>query len=85
MTGTVPAMAAAAPLPHVRRDLRLFWWAGSCDALGSQTSGLVLPLLLLTLGRSPAEVGALAGLSAVATLLLGPLAAVPADAGRASS
>lgn len=81
MTGTVPAVAAAAPLPHVRRDLRLFWWAGSCDALGSQTSGLVLPLLLLTLGRSPAEVGALAGLSAVATLLLGPLAAVPADRG----
>ncbi|WP_435603484.1 MFS transporter [Streptomyces sp. bgisy130] len=81
MTGTAPAVATAAPLPHVRRDIRLFWWAGTCDALGSQTSGLVLPLLLLTLGRSPAEVGALAGLSAVATLLLGPFAAVPADRG----
>lgn len=81
MTGSAPAVAPAAPLPHVRRDLRLFWWAGTCDALGSQTSGLVLPLLLLTLGGSPAEVGALAGLSAVATLLLGPLAAVPADRG----
>ncbi|GAA5608951.1 MFS transporter [Streptomyces platensis] len=81
MTGTAPAVAPAAPLPHVRRDIRLFWWAGTCDALGSQTSGLVLPLLLLTLGRSPAEVGALAGLSAVATLLLGPFAAVPADRG----
>ncbi|BCK66689.1 hypothetical protein Srufu_006420 [Streptomyces libani subsp. rufus] len=81
MTGTAPAVAPAAPLPHVRRDIRLFWWAGTCDALGTQTSGLVLPLLLLTLGRSPAEVGALAGLSAVATLLLGPFAAVPADRG----
>ncbi|WP_432142933.1 MFS transporter [Streptomyces sp. bgisy084] len=81
MTGTAPAVATAAPLPQVRRDIRLFWWAGTCDALGSQTSGLVLPLLLLTLGRSPAEVGALAGLSAVATLLLGPFAAVPADRG----
>ncbi|MFE1173239.1 MFS transporter [Streptomyces sp. NPDC058773] len=81
MTGPAPAVAPAAPLPQVRRDVRLFWCAGTCDALGSQTSGLVLPLLLLTLGRSPAEVGALAGLSAVATLLLGPFAAVPADRG----
>ncbi|MER6839002.1 MFS transporter [Streptomyces platensis] len=81
MTGTAPAVTPAAPLSQVRRDIRLFWWAGTCDALGSQTSGLVLPLLLLTLGRSPAEVGALAGLSAVATLLLGPFAAVPADRG----
>ncbi|MFD5399215.1 MFS transporter [Streptomyces sp. NPDC127097] len=81
MTGTAPAVAPAAPLPQVRRDIRLFWWAGTCDALGSQTSGLVLPLLLLTLGRSPAEVGALAGLAAAATLLLGPFAAVPADRG----
>ncbi|REK84422.1 MFS transporter [Streptomyces inhibens] len=81
MTGSAPAPAPAAPLPHVRRDIRLFWWAGTCDALGSQTSGLVLPLLLLTLGRSPAEVGALAGISAAATLLLGPFAAVPADRG----
>lgn len=61
--------------------MRLFWWAGTCDALGSQTSGLVLPLLLLSLGRTPAEVGAVAGLGAAATLLLGPVAAVPADRG----
>ncbi|MGW7576481.1 MFS transporter [Streptomyces sp. NPDC054765] len=69
------------PLPRARRDVRLFWWAGTCDALGSQTSGVVLPLLLLSLGRSPAEVGALAGLFAAGTLVLGPLAAVPADRG----
>ncbi|UKY54599.1 MFS transporter [Streptomyces inhibens] len=81
MTGSAPAPAPAAPLPHVPHDIRLFWWAGTCDALGSQTSGLVLPLLLLTLGRSATEVDALAGLSAAATLLLGPLAAVPADRG----
>ncbi|MFD8543010.1 MFS transporter [Streptomyces sp. NPDC059649] len=67
--------------PQARRDIRLFWWAGTSDALGSQASGLVLPLLLLSLGRSPAEVGAVAGLSAAATLLLGPFAAVPADRG----
>ncbi|MBL1087961.1 MULTISPECIES: MFS transporter [Streptomyces] len=67
--------------PYARRDIRLFWWAGTADALGSQASGLVLPLLLLSLGHSPAEVGTVAGLSAAATLLLGPLAAVPADRG----
>ncbi|PJJ00171.1 putative MFS family arabinose efflux permease [Streptomyces sp. 2333.5] len=61
--------------------MRLFWCAGTCDALGSQMSGLVLPLLLLSLGRTPAEVGAVAGVCAAATLLLGPFAAVPADRG----
>ncbi|WP_329153943.1 MFS transporter [Streptomyces sp. NBC_01456] len=81
MTGPAPVAAAAVPLPRVRRDMRLVWWAGTCDALGSQTSGLVLPLLLLSLGRTPAEVGAVAGLGAAATLLLGPVAAVPADRG----
>ncbi|MGW7488857.1 MFS transporter [Streptomyces sp. NPDC054786] len=81
MTHSAPAPATAVPLPHAPRDVRLFWWAGTCDALGSQTSGFVLPLLLLSLGRSPAEVGAIAGLSAAATLVLGPLAAVPADRG----
>ncbi|MFG2828290.1 MFS transporter [Streptomyces sp. NPDC048434] len=81
MTHSAPAPATAVPLPHARRDVRLFWWAGTCDALGSQTSGFVLPLLLLSLGRSPAEVGAIAGLSAAATLVLGPFAAVPADRG----
>lgn len=81
MTYPAPAPASAVPLPHARRDVRLFWWAGTCDALGSQVAGFVLPLLLLRLGRSPAEVGALAGLFAAATLVLGPLAAVPADRG----
>ncbi|BDM74026.1 hypothetical protein HEK616_75130 (plasmid) [Streptomyces nigrescens] len=73
--------ALAGSATYARRDIRLFWWAGTSDALGSQASGLVLPLLLLSLGHSPAEVGAVAGLSAAATLLLGPLAAVPADRG----
>ncbi|MFI1302981.1 MFS transporter [Streptomyces sioyaensis] len=81
MTGSVSAAVSAVPPAQVRRDMRLFWSAGTCDALGSQMSGLVLPLLLLSLGRTPAEVGAVAGLCAVATLLLGPFAAIPADRG----
>lgn len=81
MARPATAAASAVSLPHARRDVRLFWAAGTCDALGSQASGFVLPLLLLSLGRSPAEVGVLAGISAAATLVLGPLAAIPADRG----
>ncbi|MFI1157626.1 MFS transporter [Streptomyces sioyaensis] len=81
VTGSAPAAASAVPPAQVRRDMRLFWCAGTCDALGSQMSGLVLPLLLLSLGQTPAEVGAVAGLCAAATLVLGPFAAVPADRG----
>ncbi|OON82839.1 MFS transporter [Streptomyces tsukubensis] len=85
-----PAPAAShrdgVPAHHPRadaspRDVRLFWWANASDALGSQTSGIVLPLLLLSLGYSPAAVGLIAGASTAAGLLLGPLAAVPADRG----
>lgn len=34
------------------RDIRLFWCANAADSLGSQASGVVLPLLLLGLGYS---------------------------------
>lgn len=63
------------------RDVRLFWWASATDALGTQASGVVLPLLLLGLGYSAAVVGLIAGVSTAAGLLLAPLAAVPADRG----
>ncbi|WP_329402212.1 MFS transporter [Streptomyces melanogenes] len=63
------------------RDVRLFWCASATDALGSQASGVVLPLLLLGLGYSAATVGLVAGVSTAAGLLLAPIAAVPADRG----
>ncbi|WAX76557.1 MFS transporter [Streptomyces sp. KMM 9044] len=63
------------------RDVRLFWCANAADALGSQASGVVLPLLLLGLGYSPAVVGLVAGVSTATGLVLGPLVAVPADRG----
>ncbi|MCT2590810.1 MFS transporter [Streptomyces sp. N2-109] len=63
------------------RDFRRFWWAGTTDALGTQTSGLALPLLLLALGESPAVVGTVAGVSAGCGILAGPFAAVLADRG----
>ncbi|MFD7223838.1 MFS transporter [Streptomyces sp. NPDC059892] len=63
------------------RDIRLFWCANAADSLGSQASGVVLPLLLLGLGYSPAVVGLVAGVSTATGLVLGPLVAVPADRG----
>ncbi|MCT9093270.1 MFS transporter [Streptomyces sp. ASQP_92] len=63
------------------RDVRLFWCASAGDALGTQASGVVLPLLLLGLGHSAATVGVVAGVSTAAGLLLAPIAAVPADRG----
>ncbi|MFE4368634.1 MFS transporter [Streptomyces sp. NPDC056835] len=66
---------------HTSRDIRLFWCANAADSLGSQASGVVLPLLLLGLGYSPAVVGLVAGVSTATGLVLGPLVAVPADRG----
>ncbi|MFF0744881.1 MFS transporter [Streptomyces sp. NPDC004111] len=88
MTDTTESRAhETPPAPHpaatgaTPRDLRLFWWSNTADALGSQTSGVVLPLLLLALGYSATAVGVIVGVSAALGLLLGPLAAVPADRG----
>ncbi|MEU8890554.1 MFS transporter [Streptomyces sp. NPDC048442] len=79
--GDIPPLPAPATTGSARRDVRLFWWSNTADALGSQTSGVVLPLLLLALGYPPAAVGVIVGASAALGLLLGPLAAVPADRG----
>ncbi|MER5564185.1 MFS transporter [Streptomyces sp. NPDC056084] len=78
--GATAADRRAARRP-VSRDVRLFWWASASDALGTQASGVVLPLLLLGLGHSATTVGLVAGVSTAAGLLLAPLAAVPADRG----
>ena len=78
----VPSAAPAVPDPHhPLRDIRLLWCSNAADSLGSQASGVVLPLLLLGLGYSPTVVGAVAGVSTAAGLALGPLVAVPADRG----
>lgn len=82
---TAPSGPEPRPLPgppgRRARDIRLLWTANAADALGTQASGVVLPLLLLGLGHSPAVVGLIAGVSTAAGLVTGPLAAVPADRG----
>ncbi|WFB06056.1 MFS transporter [Streptomyces sp. LX-29] len=75
------SVAATPPRPASGRDVRLYWWANTSDALGTQISGLVLPVFLLSLGQSPAAIGLITGASLGAGLLLAPYAAVLADRG----
>ncbi|MFD7897560.1 MFS transporter [Streptomyces sp. NPDC059743] len=75
------AAESSKPARCIGRDVKLLWCANAADSLGSQASGVVLPLLLLGLGHSPAVVGLVAGVSTAAGLVLGPLVAVPADRG----
>ncbi|ARQ67582.1 MFS transporter [Streptomyces marincola] len=63
------------------RDFRLLWTASAADSLGTQTSGVVLPLLLLAAGHSATVAGAVVSVSLLAGLLAGPFAAVLADRG----
>lgn len=81
--------AVAAPLPpqsasrvSSRRDVAVLWCVNAVDGLGSQASGLVLPLLLVDLGHGPGTAGAFASAAALAGVFFGPLIAVPADGGH---
>ncbi|MFE2261309.1 MFS transporter [Streptomyces griseosporeus] len=65
-----------------RRDLRILWWTNAVDGLGTQASGIVLPLLILDLGHPAAAAGSFASAVAVAGVVLGPVVARPADHGH---
>lgn len=56
------------------RDYRIMWATGALSALGSQASGLALPLLILALTGSPAQAGLLGALRGLPYLLFGLLA-----------
>ncbi|MDX3113447.1 MFS transporter [Streptomyces scabiei] len=77
-----PGERTGVPPARADRDLRILWWVNAVDGLGSQASGLVLPLLLLDLGHSPGTAGSLASAAALSGVVLGPLVAIPADQGR---
>ncbi|MFD9465670.1 MFS transporter [Streptomyces sp. NPDC060027] len=76
------ASAARRPADRGRRDVRLLWLTNAVDGLGTQTSGVVFPLLLLHLGHSPTVAGVFASAAALTGVALGPLVAVPADLGH---
>jgi MFS family permease len=62
-----------------RRDLRLFWFAGAVDHLGSHSSSLVLVVLILSLGADPVTAGLLGSLSIGVEAVLGLVGGVLAD------
>ncbi|MER5468128.1 MFS transporter [Streptomyces sp. NPDC002685] len=74
--------AARRPAGRGSRDVRLLWLTNAVDGLGTQTSGVVFPLLLLHWGHSPAAAGVFASAAALTGVALGPLVAVPADRGH---
>ena len=70
------------PAPgKLSRDFWLYWTAGSADSLGTQVSGLALPLYLLSTGASPAVAGVVVSAAGLTGLTAGPFAAVFADRG----
>ncbi|SHN09977.1 MFS transporter [Actinacidiphila paucisporea] len=73
--------AAASGRFRPGRDVLLLWFACATDAIGSNASGIVLPLVLLGLGHSPAFVGVVASACTATGLLVAPLVAWPADRG----
>ncbi|WJK41702.1 MFS transporter [Solwaraspora sp. WMMA2056] len=62
-----------------RRDFRLYWIAGAVDQLGSQTSGIVFPLVTLAVTGSPAAAGLVGALALAGRLAAAPVAGVLAD------
>ncbi|MGW1895794.1 MFS transporter [Streptomyces sp. NPDC002004] len=80
--GDQPSGATGPSARPCRRDLRLLWAANAVDGLGSQASGVVFPLLLLSMGHGPGAAGAFASAAAFAGVAIGPLVAVPADRGH---
>ncbi|MEV6840139.1 MFS transporter [Streptomyces sp. NPDC051133] len=78
----VPLRQGSGSVTGSRRDTAVLWWINAVDGLGTQASGLVLPLLLLELGQGPGTAGAFASAAAISGVVLGPLVAVPADGGH---
>lgn len=61
------------------RDFRLYWLAGGVNLLGSQASGLVLPLVALAISGSPTAAGLVGGVGLAGRLVTAPVAGVLAD------
>jgi hypothetical protein len=74
-SGVMSAPAAAGMVPLRRnRDFQLLWGGQAVSLLGSQTSKIAYPLLVLALTGSPARAG-IAGFAAMLGYLLFPLPA----------
>ncbi|MEU8373672.1 MFS transporter [Micromonospora sp. NPDC048894] len=79
MTAAPSQETKPANSPHRGRDFRLYWIAGAIDQLGSQASGIVLPLVTLAVTGSPAAAGLVGALALAGRLVAAPVAGVLAD------
>jgi predicted MFS family arabinose efflux permease len=66
------AQAAAAPLPPLwrQREYRLLWCSLIISTLGSHAAGIIYPLLVLAMTRSPTQVGIVTALRILPFILL---------------
>ena len=73
---TIQATEVAAPAPVLSlyriRDYWLLWLGQTVSSVGTQVSGLALPLLILAITHSPARAGLLAAVRGVPYILLSP-------------
>jgi hypothetical protein len=74
-------LAHASAAARRRRDFRLFWLGGAVNLLGSNSTALVLPILVLAVGGSALEAGSVGTAGAVVEVLVGPVCGVYADRG----
>lgn len=79
MTATSARELPLRPDSSRPRDFRLYWLAGGINLLGSQASGLVLPLVALAVSGSPTSAGLVGGLGLAGRLVAAPAAGVLAD------
>lgn len=61
------------------RDFQWYWISGAADQIGSHSSALVIPILVLSAGGSPAIAGLLGTVAIGCETLLAPVAGVLAD------
>ncbi|MFY1627016.1 MFS transporter [Micromonospora sp. WMMD723] len=79
MTATPTAAVQPGGSSHRGGDFHRYWIAGAIDQIGSQATGIVLPLLTLAVTGSPAAAGLVGALALTGRLVAAPVAGVLAD------
>ncbi|WP_422752999.1 MFS transporter [Micromonospora sp. WMMD708] len=79
MTATPTAAMKPGDSPHRSGDFHRYWIAGAIDQIGSQATGIVLPLVTLAVTGSPAAAGLVGALALTGRLVAAPVAGVLAD------
>ena len=77
MTGTEESLAA--PRLYTRPDYRLWWLGNAASSIGTRTSAVAVPILVLALTRSARQASLVAAVEALPFLLLSLPAGVFVD------